>query len=78
MCINKSIAPIMMVDFSMGGILGRFAGHLDGKYLKFLWHGYKLSFQVDTLIPLMIAFLILSPHIFASFNYSFGSTFQEC
>ena len=53
-----TLAPIMMVDFLMGGMLGRFASHLDGKYLKFLWHDYELGFQVDTLIPLMITFLI--------------------
>ena len=45
-----TLAPIMMVDFSIEGILGRFASHLDGKL--------EYSFQVDTLTPLMITFLI--------------------
>ena len=49
-----------MVDFSIDGILWRFASHLDGKFLKLLFYtnDHEHSFQVDTLIPLMITFLI--------------------
>ena len=46
-----ALAPIMIVDFSIDGILGRFAGHLDGK-------SFEHRFDVDTLTPLMITFLI--------------------
>ena len=49
-----TLAPIMMVDFSIEGILERFANHLDATFLIYDEHG----FQVDTLTPLMITFLI--------------------
>jgi peptide/histidine transporter 3/4 len=51
-----SLAPIMMVHFSIDGILGIFASHLDGKFL--VVNVSELGFQVDTLTPLMITFLI--------------------
>jgi peptide/histidine transporter 3/4 len=57
-----SLAPIMMADFSIDGILGIFASHLDGKLFKNLIYYYDnqhaYGFQVDTLTPLMITFLI--------------------
>ena len=54
-----TLAPIMMVDFSIEGILGRFASHLDEKVLEYLTDDVNdHGFQVDTLTPLMITFLI--------------------
>ena len=47
-----TLAPVMMVDLSIDGILVRFAIHLDGKHYND--HG----FQVDTLTSLIITFLI--------------------
>ena len=53
-----TLAPIMMVDFSIEGILGRFANHLDETFLEYLMDDNERGFQVDTLTPLMITFLI--------------------
>ena len=53
-----ALAPIMMVDFSMYGVLGRFASHLDGKFFELRYSADEKGFQVDTLTPLMITFLI--------------------
>ena len=53
-----TLAPIMMVDFSIEGILGRFANHLDETFLEYLMSNNEHGFQVDTLTPLMIIFLI--------------------
>ena len=54
-----TLAPIMMVDFSIEGILGRFESHLDEKFLKYLAGEInEQGFQVDTLTPLLITFLI--------------------
>ena len=50
-----TLAPIMMVDFSIDGILGIFVNHLDGKNLK---DDDKYTFHIDTLTPLLITFLI--------------------
>ena len=46
-----TLAPIMVVDFSIDGILGRFERHLDIE-------SFEHRFHVDTLTPLMITFLI--------------------
>ena len=53
-----TLAPIMMVDFSINGILGRFSSHLDGKFLRTFQYDNEHGFQVDTLAPLLITFLI--------------------
>ena len=56
-----TLAPIMMVDFSIEGILGRFTVHLDRKFLleySMLDSINDHSFQVDTLTPLLTTFLI--------------------
>ena len=55
-----TLGPIMMVDFSMGGILMRFAGHLDSRALKSIT-SFDLSVTMhntDSLTPLLIAVLI--------------------
>ena len=58
--ILLTLGPIMMVDFSMGGILLRFASHLDSKVLKpFDYPDLKVSVtNVDSLTPLLITVLI--------------------
>ena len=53
-----TLAPIMMVDFSIEGILGRFARHLDAKFLKYLKDDNEYGFHIEILTPLMITFLI--------------------
>ena len=57
LCILITLAPVMMVDLSIEGIIGRFAHHLDGKFLR-TFEDIQHSFQVDTLTPLMITILI--------------------
>ena len=49
LCVLITLAPIMMVDFSIDGILGRFTSHLNDD---------EQGFQIDTLTPLMITLLI--------------------
>ena len=67
----------MIVDFSIDGILGRFAYHIDRK-------GFERKFQVDTLAPLMITFLIpiylciLRPFIQNYIPGSAAINFQFC
>ena len=54
-----TLAPIMMVDFSIEGILGRFTIHLDGKFFEdYVEIINEHGFQVDTLTPLMITILV--------------------
>ena len=57
LCVLITLAPIMMVDLPIEGIIGRFAHHLDGKFLR-IFEDIQHSFQVDTLTPLMITILI--------------------
>ena len=51
LCVLVSLAPIMMVDFSIDGILGRFASHLDENF-------FENGFHIDTLTSLLITFLM--------------------
>ena len=67
----------MLVDFSINGILWRFANHLDGKFLKSLISNFdERGFKIDSLTPLLITFLI--PYTFICFNLLSVTTFQEC
>ena len=56
-----TLGPIMMVDFSVGGILVRFAGHLDSKIFKFVETDYYLigiKTNIDSVISLLIVVVI--------------------
>ena len=55
--ILLTLGPIMMVDFSMGGVLSEFASHIDIKVFKSTYNDEPI-FKLDTFTPLSIALLI--------------------
>ena len=58
LCVLLTLGPIMMVDFSMGGILFRFAGHLDSRLAPSDGVTKHAVMRVDSLTPLLITLLI--------------------
>ena len=53
-----TLGPIMMVDFSVSGILLNLASHLDRTLLKSELLNDESGFKLDSLTPLLITFFI--------------------
>ena len=62
LCVLLTLGPIMMIDFSVGGILVRFAGHLDGQMFESITNvlpfNNSIKTNIDSVTSLLIVVLI--------------------
>ena len=68
-----TLGPIMMVDFSVDGLIFRFSSHLDGKFLESILND-RNNIKIDSLAPLLITLLIpLYLYLLRPFFYNYIS-----